>query len=126
MLMPYKNIEDRRACSKRHYNRNVAMYVKKAADSRKRIKDFLDNYKSTHPCTRCSENDPVCLEFHHTDPKAKEIEVSRCVLMGWSIKRILKEIAKCIILCANCHKKEHFKNKANLPLENKCEGRLTG
>jgi hypothetical protein len=49
------------------------------------------------------------LEFHHREPKLKEIVVSKALDWGWSIERILNEIAKCDVLCANCHRKQHWK-----------------
>lgn len=61
-------------------------------------------------CSRCSEKDPVCLEMHHRERDDKEIEVSRIRIgprTGWTEEKVKEEIAKCDILCANCHKKEH-------------------
>jgi hypothetical protein len=63
-------------------------------------------------CIRCPENDPVCLVFHHRNPDEKEINVTTAVNNGWSRQRILKEIEKCDVLCANCHAKEHDKYKS--------------
>lgn len=55
-------------------------------------------------CIRCGESHPACLQFHHRDPSTKLFAITR-----WS-KSALKlraEIAKCDILCANCHFKHH-------------------
>jgi hypothetical protein len=50
----------------------------------------------------------VCLDFHHADPAEKDIDPAQAVsLKGWSIDRIRAEIAKCAVLCANCHRKAH-------------------
>jgi len=57
-------------------------------------------------CVKCGENRIVCLDFHHRDPNKKEFSVSG-MLWTHSKKRILEEIAKCDILCANCHRIEH-------------------
>lgn len=86
--------------------------AKKAVRKRKQeIRKWFDEYKSELQCVRCCEAHPACLEFHHRDPKKKEIVVSKALDWGWSIERILKEIAKCDVLCANCHRKQHWRGK---------------
>ena len=70
---------------------------------------WFDEYKSQLRCERCLETHPACLEFHHREPKKKEIVVSKALDWGWSIERILTEIAKCDVVCANCHRKLHWK-----------------
>lgn len=58
-------------------------------------------------CSRCSEKHPACLDFHHRDGKKDKLgnigEIRR-----FSYRRILEEIAKCDVLCANCHRKHHW------------------
>ncbi len=68
---------------------------------------WLSEYKGARGCSRCNEVDPICLDFHHLDPTIKDGMIS--TMMTCSQKRILDEISKCIILCANCHRKEHHK-----------------
>jgi hypothetical protein len=58
-------------------------------------------------CTRCGEKDLRCLDLHHLDAGEKEFGVSEAVQRGWTPARVAEEIAKCIVLCANCHRKEH-------------------
>lgn len=79
---------------------------------KKEIKKWLHEYKSSLKCNRCPENHVSTLDFHHEDPLEKEICVSVAISNGWSIKRILKEIEKCEVLCANCHRKEHYADVA--------------
>lgn len=59
-------------------------------------------------CVRCGESHPACLDFHHRDPTQKDIVLSRIASTGWGHVRIQKEVAKCDILCANCHRKLHY------------------
>ena len=66
-------------------------------------REFVYQYLLTHPCVQCGEADPRVLEFHHVGQK--DMEITRMVGGGWSVKRIQEEIGKCQVLCANCHRK---------------------
>jgi len=54
------------------------------------------------------ESHPICLDFHHVNPGEKERGLNK-IVNTHNKKLILEEISKCIVLCANCHRKEHFK-----------------
>lgn len=57
-------------------------------------------------CSRCLQVfDPVCYDFHHTDPSSKEFTISENMLVSES--RLLAEVSKCKLLCANCHRLTH-------------------
>ncbi len=73
---------------------------------RRRIERSLYIYKylSSHACENCWENRPVCLEFHHAEPSIKSFDLWIRVSRDRSIASINKEIEKCVVLCANCHK----------------------
>ena len=66
-------------------------------------REWVWNYLSTHPCQECGETDPMVLEFHHEGEK--ELPISVMVNGGYPIPKIQAEIDKCIVLCANCHRK---------------------
>ena len=53
--------------------------------------------------SRCSE----ALEFHHVDPSAKEHQPSKLINNFSTIERMIKEVSKCILVCANCHREIH-------------------
>jgi hypothetical protein len=59
-------------------------------------------------------NAPECLHFHHDDPRQKDVTVAQAVVHGWSKQRILDEVAKCRVLCANCHAKHHWNERLEL------------
>ena len=63
---------------------------------------WLYEYLLDHPCVDCGEDDPVVLEFDHQHNK--ELDISRAV-NDWSQERIEREIAKCEVVCSNCHKR---------------------
>ncbi|MBV8643879.1 MAG: hypothetical protein JO225_08175, partial [Candidatus Eremiobacteraeota bacterium] len=68
--------------------------------NRRYIKDFL----RTHPCVDCGEGDPVVLEFDHVRG-VKNREISILVSEGTGIHILALEIAKCVVRCANCHRR---------------------
>jgi hypothetical protein len=64
-------------------------------------------YKAERGCQRCGEKDPVVLDFPHVG--GKESEVASMVSRKW--ERILAEIEKCIVVCANCHRRIHHEEE---------------
>lgn len=48
-------------------------------------------------------------DFHHVDMKEKEADPGSLLHYSWT--KIQKELDKCILLCANCHRIEHEKDK---------------
>ena len=70
-------------------------------------------------CTRCiicDESDPVVLEFDHRDGNDKIDSVSN-LIRNSSWDRIAAELAKCDVLCANCHRRKsaaQFRYKRHL------------
>jgi len=107
-----EDVEKKRARWRAWYVRNRKKYnsysVHKKRVQRALISQWMQEFKATKHCALCFENDSRCLEFHHTDPSNKSYAVAR-MMRGYSKKTILKEISKCIILCANCHRKLHKK-----------------
>lgn len=75
--------------------------------NRTRHREWLKTLKIGLSCIRCGEDDPVCLDFHHREPDEKEFSISLASQQGWGRARVLAEIAKCDVLCANCHRKVH-------------------
>jgi hypothetical protein len=67
--------------------------------------------KKTLSCQRCPESHWACLDFHHRDPSTKTRMISRMVAAAMSVEKILAEIAKCDIICANCHRKLHAEER---------------
>jgi hypothetical protein len=64
-------------------------------------------------CSICGYNKCfAALDFHHTNSCTKEFEMSTFVINACNERNkqiLLKEISKCIILCANCHRELHYK-----------------
>lgn len=68
-------------------------------------------YKVARGCEKCGEKHPATLDFHHLDPTTKEYNIGATIHMGnpAEVSKVWDEIAKCVVLCANCHRKEHWK-----------------
>jgi len=95
--------------------KNYASKCKKCANEYygKRIKDVklrMIIYKGCK-CKRCALNlkdtHYSVFEFHHRDPKEKDVNFAKIKYQKWDV--IEKEIDKCDLLCANCHRLEHAK-----------------
>ena len=98
-----------REYSKTHYRRHKDRVRAKTVARKKAILLWLREYKAALHCKLCGYNEhPAAFDFHHRDPKMKECEIADAPNRGWNRARILREIEKCDILCANCHRIEHF------------------
>lgn len=97
MATSYKISRDKK---KSHYN---SVSNKRAKNNTKRIREW----KESRGCCKCGEDFGPCLELHHTDPSQKEHNPSD--LAAFSFKKFLEDASKCVILCANCHRKVHHK-----------------
>lgn len=94
-----------RAFGKSAYIQRYAARVRKQTRDRCRASAIkIQEYKLAHPCG-CGETEVACLEFHHKNPKKKDFVVSSGMNRQW--KKVLVEMEKCIVVCANCHRKIH-------------------
>lgn len=93
---------------KKHYDANREYYLQKATKGRTKYEaethQYLCEYLSNHPCVDCGEKDILVLEFDHQRDKDKDI--SWMVRYHYSLDRIKKEIEKCEVRCANCHRRK--------------------
>jgi hypothetical protein len=94
-----------------HYRNNPAATRKNAERSRERNREFLLEYLRAHPCVDCGEADIVVLEFDHVS--TKEVEVTFMVGRGYKLARIQAEIAKCEVVCANCHRRRTYRRRGS-------------
>ena len=77
-------------------------------------KEFALKYKGGK-CNKCGVGNlpACCYHFHHKDPNTKEFSLGTKFNQKITDK-IIKELDKCIVLCANCHAKEHWDNRASI------------
>lgn len=108
-----KNNKPLKEFYKRTDKKNYASKCKKCANEYygKRIKEVklkMISYKGGK-CRRCElllkDTHYSVFEFHHRDPKEKDINFAKIKYQKWEV--IQKEIDKCDLLCANCHRITH-------------------
>ena len=105
----------RAAYRKGYYAANKQKYIDRAAVRSRalyleRTKWLIDYFK-THPCLDCGESDPVVLEFGHL--RDKEFDIAQSLhYRSW--QKILDEIAKCEVVCRNCHRRRESTRSGSL------------
>lgn len=107
ILQPYCK-ECQAEYQKIRYINDKQYYVDKARERKKILGAWWTEFKKTLKCAKCPENHPATLDFHHIDGKTKDHNLSSMAHSGFGFDRIREEINKCIILCANCHRKLHW------------------
>jgi hypothetical protein len=92
-----------------HYVRNKQYYADKAAIRKgeylQRVQRNVLEYPASHPCVDCGANDPELLEFDHIDRAAKDAAVGDMIKHRRGRRIIRAEIEKCLVRCANCHRR---------------------
>jgi hypothetical protein len=113
VAQPQDEFEICRVYKGKAYRRLKCKKCKHATQMRRRarLKAWLDGYKKRCRCLRCGFRDFRALEFHHRNKEDKEFNVADMVKQGWSVAAIKREIAKCIVLCANCHLIAHYEER---------------
>lgn len=70
-----------------------------------RRRKIVDEIKLSSGCCVCGYNfHPAALDFHHGGDD-KEFGIGAHSNAGWN--RVLSEISKCVVMCANCHRELH-------------------
>lgn len=89
-----------------HYRSDPKPYIKKAIVAnrilRAKLGQRLDRIKRKYGCRLCGLHEPVCLDLHHLIGKDRHIGGAR-----GSVARFERELVRCVVLCANCHRKVH-------------------
>ena len=91
-----------------HYLRNRATYIRQEVARIRRYREEnrpkIHEYLRSHPCVDCVEANIVMLDFDHRDSATKAHSVTVLARhKPWT--RVLAEIAKCEVRCANCHRR---------------------
>lgn len=80
------------------------LWQKRDKAIRKELGTFLQELKESKPCTDCNVSYPYyVMDFDHLDPKEKSFAVSK-IERAKTVERLLQEVAKCDLVCSNCHR----------------------
>ncbi len=111
--MPYaKTLEGRAkntACQKKWYLDHRTEHKKRnvvCKNVRKRLfRDFVRKLKESKPCTDCGVKYPwYVMDFDHLRDKRYAVST----MSDGTVERAMREIEKCELVCANCHRKRTF------------------
>ena len=83
-------------CENCYRKSNVILITKK--------KQWLWDHKESEGCLTCKERDPSCLDYHHLHKEKKKFSIGS-VPSSIPTEAIKIEMRKCVVLCANCHRK---------------------
>lgn len=87
---------------KAHYRANKTAYCKARRERRKNLRDWV-NEKKKSPCVDCKQTfPPVAMDFDHRENKREAI--ANLVRDGVSLETLKKELDKCDLVCAICHR----------------------
>jgi hypothetical protein len=97
----------RKQYDKERYKNNKNYFLLSNQARYFRNREFVKNILKESFCVDCGEKDIVVLDFDHVSEKSFSVS-----LMSYnSIKRIQSEIDKCVVRCANCHRRKTAKEQ---------------
>lgn len=99
--------------TRNHYQQNKRQYFDKNSRDYLKRREFVRQTKS-RPCFDCGVQYPYyVMDFDHRENEIKEFELNRIDRM--TINALKREIAKCDVVCSNCHRERtHQRRKKNL------------
>ena len=108
--MPYKDPEKGREKHRNYmrevwYPQNRKKHIGYVTNLKRTISEFISEYKKEKNCVDCGFKGSICpqvLEFDHLGDK--KFEISMFTKHTLSLDRVKKEIEKCDLVCANCHR----------------------
>jgi hypothetical protein len=86
--------------------KHLQLVKKNKEKNRERMRAILDGAKA-NGCQLCPEREPCCMSFHHVNPAEKRFGVGNYGSRQPSLENFIAELAKCICVCENCHRKIH-------------------
>ena len=99
-------------CSRQYtrtsYTNNREYYIKRNRAVVKELEETVRSIKKSTPCKDCGNYYPYyVMDFDHRDAKNKDFCVAS--KRNWGRKKLFREIAKCDVVCSNCHRERTHK-----------------
>src|ERR1700749_2188547 len=109
--MPYKDLEKRKAAKERYYNENREKYRNRKNERVAKFRIYIQELKESVPCKDCDIQYPsYIMDFDHVKGE-KRYNIGSQLSHFSSLEDLQKEIDKCDIVCANCHRHRTWMRK---------------
>jgi hypothetical protein len=105
ILQTYCRIHQHEALREHYVGHSERVLGRNRRDSRDRreiAREYVFEYLLAHPCVDCGNTNPVVLTFDHVSG-TKTANLADLVTHGYSMQTIQTEMAKCEVVCHNCH-----------------------
>jgi copper oxidase (laccase) domain-containing protein len=103
--MPLKTAAERKAYGAAYYQKHKVEARSKQKSQREHIRRLVQEHKERAGCMDCKQMHPYyVLDFDHRDGMTKVDGVCGLVKSGCSLEVVMKEVQKCDVVCANCHR----------------------
>lgn len=107
----YNGVKDKKKLWLKNNKHLIKKYTEKSYirihEKKIQLKKELVDYKGGK-CQKCGYNKCItALEFHHNNGN-KDTDIAKMIVYMLDIAVLKKEADKCELLCANCHREEHF------------------
>lgn len=87
-----------------NYRANKKRYFKQAKKRDQQLDELINSYKNK-PCADCGKSyPPYVMDFDHLDGDNKEFNICYMRRHRMAFDKIVAEIEKCEVVCANCHR----------------------
>ena len=109
--MPFKNSEARKKYLRDHYQSNKKSYLARNKVHMSKRREVLRAAKDV-PCADCGqEYPPYVMDFDHRPGSLKRY-APNTLIAAVGMKTLLAEVAKCDVVCSNCHRIRTFTRPA--------------
>ena len=83
----------------------------RANDNKNKVRKYVKHVKDTTPCADCGNPYPYyVMDFDHREGN-KKFNLGDAMQYGFN--KVVKEIKKCDVVCANCHRERTHKRKVS-------------
>lgn len=103
-----KNKEKVSRRNKARYAANKEKYKAQTIARRRELYYRVFKIRYDGCCSVCGYEDYRALDFHHIDPSTKIDTIAQLCNRSVAWRRIEEELKKCELICANCHRIEHY------------------
>lgn len=110
--MPYKDPQKQKAAQARYFQENKERLLQQQTNKRSLWRRRIQEIKEATPCADCGESFPhYVMDFDHLPGSGKRFNISNQLGRFTSLADLELEIAKCQVVCANCHRHRTFMRK---------------